>query len=303
MTYQHTLQNDVTAKGIGLHSGNIIHMRLCPAPPNAGIVFVRTDLDGVAIKADIANVDFHMLQMATTLRHGDTVVQTTEHLLSALYGMGVDNVTVELDGPEVPIMDGSATPFLMMLDEVGLRQQAVARKILKITKPFRFEKDGKVLEIEPADQTKVTYGIDFDHPLIQRQTKTLKLTPAAYASMVAPARTFGFLKDVNYLKSRGLIKGGSIENAIVLDGDHMLNESLRFDDEFVVHKILDLLGDMAISGYRIQGHFKAEKAGHEVHALFLRALLAAPEHFDVVQTAATADDTMQPLSKPLAGVA
>ena len=179
-------------------------------------------------------------------------------------------------------MDGSAAPFLVLVEEAGLRSQAVPRKVLKIVKPFRYQSQGKSMSAEPGTQFSVSYEIHFDHPLIRSQRKTVVLDSTGYENQIAPARTFGFLKDVNYLKSKGLIRGGSLENAVVLDGDRILNESLRFKDEFVSHKILDMVGDLAIGGYRLQGHFRAEKAGHEVHALFLKALLAADDCYRIV---------------------
>ena len=289
MKHQMTIKNEVKAVGIGLHSGKPVTMRLKPAMPNSGIVFVRTDLDGALVKADMKNVDFAALQLATTLRKGDVVVQTTEHLLSALYGMGIDNVTVELSGPEVPIMDGSAAPFLVLIEEAGIKQQAAPRKILQITKPFRFEKDGKMVSVKPGQGFRIDYEIDFDHPMIGRQVKSVFIDDRLYENEIAPARTFGFLKDLTYLKSRGLIQGGSLDNAVVLDDERILNKSLRAKDEFVSHKILDMVGDLAVAGYRIEGHFSAAKAGHEMHALFLKALLAAPEHFRVLEAETKSD--------------
>ena len=279
---QATIQKDVYATGVGLHSGNLIHMALKPAAPNSGIVFSRTDLGGRAVKACIENIDYRSLQMATTLREGDAVIRTTEHLLSALYARGVDNVIVELSGEEVPIMDGSATPFLVLLEEAGIKRQATPARTLKITKPFHFENKGKTLSAIPCTDFRVTYAIDFAHPVIKKQQKTICLQSSAYDAQIAPARTFGFLKDVNYLKSQGLILGGSMDNAVVLDGDRILNGGLRLSDEFVSHKILDLIGDFAVSGLRFQGHFTAHKAGHEIHALFLKALLENPSHYEIV---------------------
>ena len=282
MVSQATLGQAVRAVGTGLHSGKLIEMTLKPAAPHTGIVFSRTDLGGASLKACVENIDFSALQMATTLRSGHVVIQTTEHLLSALYACGVNNVLVELSGSEVPIMDGSSAPFLVLLEEAGIKRQPVPQKVLRVKKPFVFEADGKRISVEPAPDFRISYEIQFDHPLIQKQEKTLCVVPGAYENEIAPARTFGFLRDVNYLKSKGLIKGGSLENAIVLDGDRILNESLRFDDEFVSHKILDLIGDFSLCGYRFQGHVKAVRAGHELHALFLKALLERPELFSIV---------------------
>jgi UDP-3-O-[3-hydroxymyristoyl] N-acetylglucosamine deacetylase len=302
---QATIQKEVQAVGIGLHSGNLIRMALKPAAPNQGIVFSRADLGGAPVKASLENVDFEMLQMATTLRAGQVVVRTTEHLLSALYARGVDNVIVELSGEEVPIMDGSATPFLVLLEEAGIKRQAVPARILKITKPFHFQNGNKSIDAVPASDFRVTYTIDFAHPMIQKQQKTVHVQANLYDAEIAPARTFGFLKDVNHLKSKGLILGGSMDNAVVLDGDRILNGGLRLSDEFVSHKILDMIGDFAVSGLRIQGHFTAHKAGHETHALFLKALLASPSHYQIVSQEQPKDATfgVGSLTSPLVGVA
>ncbi|CAM2065915.1 UDP-3-O-acyl-N-acetylglucosamine deacetylase [Sulfidibacter corallicola] len=287
MKNQATIRHEVHAVGTGLHSGKLVHMTLRPAPPNTGIVFVRTDLHGAYVKASVEAIDFEMLQLATTLRNGDVVVQTTEHLLSALFSANVDNVIVEIDGPEVPIMDGSSAPFLVLLDEAGIKRQPVPAKVLKIVKPFSFEAGGKKVWVTPSGDFRVSYEIRFDHPLIQRQRKTMNVHSREYEEQVAPARTFGFLRDLDYLKSKGLIQGGSMDNAIVLDADRILNESLRLKDEFVSHKILDMIGDLAVAGVRFQGHFHGYKAGHEMHARFLRALLAAEDCYVVVQDGAT----------------
>lgn len=286
MPAQTTLNATVHALGVGLHSGNLIRMTLKSAPPDSGIVFRRRDLGGVLVPATLAQVDFSMLRLATCLQvetaeHGTVRVKTVEHLLSALHARGVDNVLVELDGPEVPILDGSSAPILYLIDEAGIRLQSVPRRLLRIVKPFHFTHNDKKMSALPSRNFKVTYEIHFDHPLIQRQKKTLVVTPETYEKQIARARTFGFLKDVNHLKKLGMIQGGSIDNAIVLDGERMLNDALRLEDEFVSHKILDLVGDLAISGFRLQGHFMAYKAGHEVHARFLRELLAAEECYVV----------------------
>ncbi len=288
MSAQWTLNNEVSALGVGLHSGRLIEMRLTPAPPNSGVTFVRTDLGGLSVKADIKHVDFSCLQLATVLKQGECVVQTTEHLMSALYAKGVDNVTVYLDGGEIPIMDGSASPFLYLIEEAGLQRQAVARREMVIRKAFEFSDRGRSVIAKPARDYRVTYEIEFDHPLIRHQKKTCSLGSNTYDSQIARARTFGFLSDVNTLKKMGLIRGGSLENAIVLDGDSVLNEGLRSHDEFVSHKILDFVGDMAMCGMRIRGAFHAIKAGHEVHARFLTALLAESSAYDVVEM--TADE-------------
>jgi len=303
MLKQATIAREVKALGTGLHSGDLVHMTLKPAAPNTGIRFVRTDLAGVTIKACVENIDFGALQLATTLVADGAAVHTVEHLLSALYAVGINNLIVELDGAEVPIMDGSAAPFLVLLEEAGLKKQPVAAKLIRVLKPFSFSLGEKRVEIKPGNDLSVSYEIDFDHPLIRRQCKTVKVSHAFYENQIAPARTFGFLRDVNYLKSKGLIKGGSLENAVVLDGDRVLNDSLRFPDEFVTHKILDLIGDFSVAGFRLQGHVTAYKAGHEIHAHFMRAFLAARDCYEIVQP--TLDEEAwsvpsQPLSRPVA---
>ena len=282
MNFQQTLADEIKAVGIGLHSGNPIEMVMQPASPNAGIVFVRKDLGGKVITVSPQSLDMNQLHLATTLKSGDAIVQTTEHILSALYSMGIDNATIVLDGPEVPIMDGSATPFIYLIEQAGIKKQKVERKILKVVKPFHFEWEGKTISVKPASQYQVTYKISFSHPMIQTQKKTITVDSTNYKDSISFARTFGFLRDVNQLKKMGLIKGGSVDNAIVLDGNDILNGSLRSKDEFVSHKILDFIGDMAVAGYRFEGEFTAFKAGHEVHARFLQALLEAKDHYVVV---------------------
>jgi len=277
MTMQATIERDVSAVGTGLHSGNLIHMTLKPAPPKTGIRFVRTDLAGACVRVSSDNIDYGSLQLATTLVENGAMVQTTEHLLSACYGYGIDNLIVELDDAEVPIMDGSATPFLVLLEEAGIKRQAVPKTHLVITKPFSYSDGDKKIEITPSADFRVTYEIDFDHPVIRRQQKSVRVDRALYENSIAPARTFGFLEQVNALQSKGLIRGGSMDNAVVLDGDRILNGDLRFPDEFVSHKILDLIGDFAVTGFRFRGHVTAYKAGHEAHAKFLEALSKATD--------------------------
>lgn len=271
---QQTLAKAVQAKGIGLHSGKMVHLKLVPAPAHHGIRFFRTDL-GVEIEALSQNVDFSALQLATTLRKEKGCIQTTEHLMAALYAMGIDNLRVEVDSAEIPIMDGSAAPFIYLIEEAGIKKQTAVRRVLKVTKPFHFNHQEKTVSVYPCETFRISYEINFDHPLIQKQQKTVEINPTLFEAEVSRARTFGFLKDVQMLKKMGLIQGGSIDNAIVLDGDRMLNASLRQKDEFVSHKILDCVGDLALCGARFQGHVVANKAGHEVHALFLRALMAS----------------------------
>jgi UDP-3-O-[3-hydroxymyristoyl] N-acetylglucosamine deacetylase len=282
MTMQTTLFQSASLQGVGLHSGETVRLSIKGAPADTGLVFVRSDLDNLEIPVNLENVDFAMLKLATTLRKDGAMVQTTEHVLSALYGAGIDNAFITVDGPEVPIMDGSAEPFYQLIEEAGVRTLTKPRQVMRITKAFSFEQGGKRCWVEPSKDFKVSYEIDFDHNAIGNQQMSMSLNARAYSDQVASARTFGFMHEVNYLKSKGLIKGGSTENAIVLDESGIVNGDLRFNEEFVAHKILDYIGDLAVAGMQFQGHFSGYKAGHEMHALFLQALLENPDHFEVV---------------------
>lgn len=281
MVMQTTLWQQASLKGVGLHSGEPVRLSIQGAPADTGLVFRRSDLNDTIIPVRLEYVDFSMLKLATTLRKDGAVVQTTEHVLSALYAAGIDNAIITIDGPEVPIMDGSAAPFYKLIEEAGVRNLPSARKVLRITKAFSFEMNGKRCWVEPSERFQVSYEIDFDHKTIGNQKKSMSLDARSYSNQVAPARTFGFAHEVNMLKSMGLIKGGSTENAIVLDETGVINGDLRLSDEFVAHKILDYIGDLAVAGVALQGHFHGYKAGHEMHALFLQALLQNPDHFEI----------------------
>lgn len=282
MAMQTTLFQKATLEGVGLHSGETVRLSIMGAPADTGLVFRRSDLEDTFIPVSLDHLDFKRLQLATTLRKDGAVVQTTEHVLSALFAAGIDNAIITIDGPEVPIMDGSAAPFYKLIEEAGVRQLPTARKVLRITKSFSFEMNGKRCWVEPAENFKVSYEIDFKHASIGNQKKSMTMDARAYSKQVAPARTFGFTHEVNHLKSIGLIKGGSTENAIVLDETGVVNGDLRLSDEFVAHKILDYIGDLAVAGIALQGHFHGYKAGHEMHALFLQALMQSPDHYEVV---------------------
>ncbi len=261
---QKTIRREVSCAGIGLHCGKRVEMRLLPAAPDTGIRFRRVDLDWLEIPVSIDNL--HRTSFATQLSHSDTSINTVEHLLSAASGLGVDNLVVEVAGEEVPIMDGSAAPFVYLLHEAGLRRQQAARKFIKIVEPLRVDEDDKFIAIYPAERLKVSYTIDFDHPLIGVQRETFVITPRTFTEQIAPARTFGFLKDVETMRGLGLALGGSIENAVVVGENSILNPQLRFPDEFVRHKILDVIGDLTLLGRPLLGHVVAYRAGHRLHA-------------------------------------
>lgn len=261
---QHTLNAPVRFSGLGLHTGVPVTLTLVPAPANTGIVFKRTDLEGFSIKANGANVA--RVSYATSLMRKGVLVSTTEHLLSALVASGVDNAVADMDNLEVPIMDGSALPFAREIDRVGLRRQRARRLYLRILKPIEIAEGTKRIAIYPSDAYRVTYRIEFSHPRIGEQVLEVTPTPEFFLSDIAPARTFGFFDEVETLRQAGLVRGGSLENAIVLSRDCVLNpEGLRFPDEFCRHKILDLMGDLALLGHPLLGHVVAHRAGHAMH--------------------------------------
>jgi UDP-3-O-[3-hydroxymyristoyl] N-acetylglucosamine deacetylase len=276
--YERTLAGPIEFNGVGLHTGEHVTMRVLPADAGKGIVFRRVDLDNFELRADVGSVE--RVAYATTLMSRGVWISTVEHLLSALYALGVDNAYVELDNFEVPILDGSALPYTEAIHHVGLVQLAEPRNYMRITKPFVLEEKGKTLAIYPADTFSLEYEIGFIHPLIGHQKLEIEVTPENYRSMIAPARTFGFLHEVEALQASGLVRGGSLENAIVLTEDGMLNEtSLRYPDEFVRHKILDLLGDFALVGRPVLGRLAANRAGHALHTRFVAELLESTDHW------------------------
>jgi UDP-3-O-[3-hydroxymyristoyl] N-acetylglucosamine deacetylase len=277
MYLQRTLKKEITCASIGLHTGRKVKMTIKPAGVDAGVVFVRTDLgQHNSIKADMHNVsDTHL---ATTIGNNGTRVSTVEHLLSAFSGMGLDNAIVEVDAPEIPIMDGSALPFVNMLKNVGTRVQGKGKKLLVITQPVSVsDGDGDAMFL-PSPCFEITYKIDFQHPLISEQSYHVIFSDVAYEQEICAARTFGFLKDVEYLQAKGLALGGSLKNAVVLTEKKIINkEGLRFPDEFVKHKILDAIGDLSLLGMPIIGHFMAYKSGHKLNNMLLKELLAHEE--------------------------
>jgi len=258
-------------------------MRILPAPAGKGIIFRRVDLENFELRADVGSVE--RVAYATTLMNRGVWISTVEHLLSAMYGLGIDNAFVELDNFEVPILDGSGLLYTEAIRRVGVTTLEPERKVIRITKSFALEENGKTLAIHPSDSFSIEYEIGFPHPLIGDQKLEIEITPANYASQIAPARTFGFYYEVEQLKASGLIRGGSLENAIVLTETGMLNEtSLRFPDEFVRHKILDLLGDFALIGQSVQGRIVANRAGHALHTRFVAELLASTDHWTIAST-------------------
>jgi len=278
MFRQNTVENEIRCSGIGLHTGRKINLAIKPAEADEGIVFHRTDLtEDNKIRACHTSVCDTTL--ATTLGGvNGTRVATVEHLLSAFFGMGISNAIVEVDSFEIPIMDGSAYPFVGLLRGAGIREQTTPRKLLVIEHPVSVSDGEGEAMLLPAPQFEITYDIDFNHPAVRRQSFHMVFSSEMYADHISPARTFGFLKDVEYLQAKGLALGGSLKNAIVLDDEKVINkEGLRFPDEFVKHKVLDAIGDLFLLGMPIVGHFKAYKSGHKLNNLLLRELLAHEE--------------------------
>jgi len=281
MVFQQTIADSIKFKGVGLHSGREVNMRINPASADTGIVFRRTDFDLPVEVAATSDFDDEAT-LATVLGKNGVEVSTVEHCMAALAGMGVDNAVIELDGPEVPVLDGSAAPYVRAIKKVGLCQQNSKRAFIRLKKVIRVEVDGKFCILMPSDRFRITYGIEFDNRFSPDQHFYLDLNPASFASELAPARTFGFLEDVEYLRSIGKAKGGSLDNAVVLHGGDVLNpEGLRMSDEFVRHKILDAVGDLALAGMPIMGHLIVYKGGHALHEQLVKALLSRTDAFEV----------------------
>jgi UDP-3-O-[3-hydroxymyristoyl] N-acetylglucosamine deacetylase len=279
---QQTIAEKVSCTGIGLHSGTPASLTLQPARADSGVVFVRTDGDErIEIPARASAVS--STEFATTLGLGGASVATVEHLLAALYGLGIDNVRIEVDGPEVPVLDGSAAPFVYLLRSAGVFQQRHARRVLEVLRPIQVSDGDRHISIEPARNFDVSYAVDFDHPVIGRQELELHpLDADVFEVEIAPARTFGFLAEVEAMWDAGYARGGSLENTLVLDDQRVMNrEGLRFPDEFARHKVLDLIGDLALMGVFIQGHVRVERGGHTLHQRLIRALGDQPDAWRV----------------------
>ncbi len=273
MQFQQTVKRPVVCQGIGIHAGRPAQITIKPAPANSGILFVRTDLPGTpVIPARSSRVVASSL--ATTLGNQQVYVSTVEHLLAALAGLQIDNARIEVSGPEVPILDGSARPFTQLLLRAGIKTLRWPRAFFVMQKSLELQDGDKYIRVDPAPTAQLTYHIDFPHPTIGRQTFSFTPRVKAFLQDVAPARTFGFLQEVEYLQANGLALGGSLANAIVLDETGVLNpEGLRFPDEFVRHKLLDLIGDLALLGWPLIGHIQVRKGSHALHQRFMQALL------------------------------
>ena len=276
--FQRTIKNEVQCEGIGLHSGVPVKMRIKPATIDSGITFVRTDLGNREIVAKAANTA--ATSYATTLSQNGAAVKTVEHLLAALAGLNVDNALIEIDGEEVPIMDGSAAAFVRLVADAGILTQKKFQPLLKIVKPIFVREGNKQIALWPAEAPSVSYFIDFDHPLLREQSLQYAPSEESFLREVADARTFGFLSDVKTLQANGLAKGASLDNAVALGEDSVLNkEGLRYRDEFVRHKILDLIGDFSLVGMPIIGHIVAHKSGHALNAQMVNKLLHSPQNW------------------------
>ena len=274
MSYQTTIDKPVATKGVGLHTAVKSHLRLVPAPADTGIVFRRVDLDNFEIEAHVRNVA--RVSYATSLMKKGVLLSTTEHLLAALYSCGVDNVYVELDALELPILDGSSQPFIEMLEEAGIRKLRRRRRYLKVVRPLEFTEGDRRIGIYPADDFRVQCFVEYAHPAVGAQEVELRVSRESFSRMLAPARTFGFVRDFDGLRRNGLIRGGSLENAIVLNDQDIMNGPLRFPDEFGRHKALDLIGDLALVGRQLLARVEAHKAGHALHTQLVTRLLADP---------------------------
>jgi UDP-3-O-[3-hydroxymyristoyl] N-acetylglucosamine deacetylase len=282
MNLQRTLKKEINCFSVGLHTGRKVNMKIKPAPVDTGIIFVRKDLpDAEPIHANYSNVCDTML--ATSLGTNGVTVSTVEHLLSAFSGMGVDNAIIELDSFEVPIMDGSALPFVNMLKEVGTRVQEKNKRLLIIKKPVSVNEGDANAVLLPAEEFKITYEIDFKHPFIGKQSYSMTFSDEKYEKEICAAQTFGFLKDLEFLQAKGLALGGSLKNVIVLDDKKIINkEGLRIPDVFVQHKILDAIGDLFLLGMPIIGHFMAYKSGHRLNNLLLKELMRKKDCWEIV---------------------
>jgi UDP-3-O-[3-hydroxymyristoyl] N-acetylglucosamine deacetylase len=272
MALQQTIRRPAEIEGIGLHTAVKCHVRLVPAPADTGIVFRRTDLDNFEIEAHVRNVA--RVSYATSLMKQGVLLSTTEHILAALYSCAIDNVYVELDALELPILDGSSKPFIDLLAATGTRRLRRPRRFIRVVKPLEFSDAGRHIGIYPCEEFRVHCYVDYDHPNVGPQEVEMVVDRESFSKELAPARTFGFVKDFQGLRAMGLIRGGSVENAIVLDDKTIMNGPLRFPDEFGRHKALDLIGDLALVGRPLQARIVAHKAGHALHTQLVTRLLA-----------------------------
>ncbi len=276
MLKQRTLKNMIRATGVGLHSGQKVYMTLRPAPVDAGIIFRRVDLPGApVIKATAENVGD--TRLSTTLVQGSMRIGTIEHLMSALAGLGIDNAYIDLSAPEVPIMDGSAAPFVFLIQSAGIEEQNAPKRFIRIKKPVRVEEDGKWARFEPFEGFRAAFTIQFDHPVFKDHAKhaEINFSTTSFVKQISRARTFGFMRDIELLRANNLALGGSLDNAVVVDDYRILNEEgLRYEDEFVRHKILDAIGDLYLLGHSLIGAFEGYKSGHGLNNRLVRSLMA-----------------------------
>lgn len=281
MRFETTILRPVSASGTGLHHGVPVNIAIFPAPAGTGIVFRRTDLDNFAIPATwdhVARVSY-----ATSLMRQGVLISTTEHLLSVLYSLGIDNAYIDIDNLEVPILDGSGQPFVELIRSAGLRTWRRHRRYLRVLRPIMVEGNGKRVSILPAENFRLSCEIFFDHPLVGRQMMDFDVTPDNYTTEIAPARTFGFAWELDQMRTMGLIRGASLENAVCFERDHVMNpEGMRFPDEPCRHKVLDLIGDLALLGRPLLGHVVAERAGHAMHAALVARIMSDPTLYEIV---------------------
>ncbi len=293
MPDQKTLASTASCTGIGLHTGKRVTVTLRPAGPDSGIVFVRTDLGGARVLATPANVVNTAL--ATTLGYRDVTVATVEHLMAALCGLGIDNARVELDGEEVPIMDGSAAPFGVLIRSAGIRTQRRKRLALAVQRTVQVKDGDRIVELRPCEHLRISYTIAFDHPSVATQSIDYIHTAGAFERTLSRARTFGFLREVEMLRANGWARGGSLENAVVVGEGAILNaEGLRYEDEFVRHKVLDAIGDLGLLGYPLKGHLLAHKAGHGLNHALIAELLSDRANYRIVEQEAVRSVPMLP---------
>lgn len=280
MRSQRTIKNEVSFEGVGLHSGKHSKVTLKPASRDEGITFVRTDKHTV-IKANVSSVID--TAFATTLGNNGIKIRTVEHILSALAGLGIDNIYIEVNGPEIPILDGSSTELISLILKAGIAKQGKKRPFLIIKRPFVFEDGNSTIAAFPFNGRRITHSIFFNHYGFGEQKISIDLTEETFVTEIAPARTFGFLRDIEFLRSNGLAKGGSLDNAVIMGETGVLNTSgLRFKDEFVRHKVLDSIGDLSLVGFPIHGHIIASKSGHSSNIKFLKKLLLSPDAWDIL---------------------
>ena len=288
MRFETTVQRPVEASGIGLHSGVAVKIRILPAPPSTGIVFVRTDLDGFTIPASWRHVQ--KVSYATSLMRSGVLISTTEHLLSVFYSMSVDNAFVEIDNLEVPILDGSGLPFVELIRAAGIKEYRRRRRFLRIRRPVSVESGGKRISIVPSDRFLLTCDVYYNHPMVDRQVIEMEVTPERYAVELAPARTFGFEYELDQMRNMGLIRGASLENAVCFTRTSILNPGgLRFQDECARHKALDLIGDLALIGKPVLGHVIAERAGHAMHYALVNKIMTDPTLYEILSFDQLAD--------------